>query len=448
MSSYRPTLLLAASLTGLLLAPITAGRGLFSDNIAEARIAESPIAESPIAESRTAESRTAESRTAQAPITESRTLKPLLGLGYSSPRPMADGQCGTEGVPCSAFKTVVEDPLREILLRRRLAIAISSTGESLEIAQADSETQPKKRGSKRDLLWLLLLGLGTIAGAAIFAGIFYVLTNSGDSNPEPEPEPEPERTIENEPQAFLATESPSATLNGLEPNPGQKELPPESPENLSQPAAIPRPEINAYPEARVKEYSDLESEIPRDSSDPLPMPNKSAAVEQATEDITRIPHKIDIVEELLADLRSTDPTKRRRAIWELGQRGDSRAVQPLVDLMLESDSKQRSLILAALSEIGTRTLKPINRALSISLQDNNPDVRKNAIRDLTRIYEMLDRLSQLLRHAVEDSDPEVRETAHWAMDMLDRIRTIPRAENRPALPNWLSSEQDSPEDIP
>lgn len=134
--------------------------------------------------------------------------------------------------------------------------------------------------------------------------------------------------------------------------------------------------------------------------------------------------RIGIVETLIQDLHSRDPVKRRQAIWELGQRGDSRAIQPLVDLTLDSDSAQRSLILAALSEIGVRTLKPMNRALAVSLQDENPEVRKNAIRDLTRVYDLMTQIAQLLNHASQDSDREVSETAHWAIGKLDRIRTL------------------------
>ncbi|MEM6755013.1 MAG: peptidoglycan-binding protein, partial [Cyanobacteria bacterium P01_C01_bin.38] len=71
--------------------------------------------------------------------------------------------------------------------------------------------------------------------------------------------------------------------------------------------------------------------------------------------------KVNVVDELIQDLDSSNPIQRRKAIWELGQKGDSRAIQPLVEQMVDADSQQRSLILAALSEIGTRTLKPMNR---------------------------------------------------------------------------------------
>lgn len=139
--------------------------------------------------------------------------------------------------------------------------------------------------------------------------------------------------------------------------------------------------------------------------------------------------KVDVIDELVANLQVADPTKRRKAIWELGQRGNSSAVQNLVNTMVDADSKEKSLILAALSEIGIRSLKPMNRALAIALQDDNPDVRKNAIRDLTRVYDLVTQISQMLGHATEDEDPEVRRTAEWALGQLNRIREAPKLKS-------------------
>ncbi len=132
----------------------------------------------------------------------------------------------------------------------------------------------------------------------------------------------------------------------------------------------------------------------------------------------------DVVGGLIGNLRNPDPVSRRKSIWELGQRGNSMAVQPLVDAMVDADSKEKSLLLAALSEIGARSLKPMNRALAIALKDDNPEVRKNAIRDLTRIYELVVQISQMLGHATEDEDAEVRQTATWALEQLNRIRRV------------------------
>ncbi|MBE8996802.1 peptidoglycan-binding protein [Nostoc sp. LEGE 12447] len=141
--------------------------------------------------------------------------------------------------------------------------------------------------------------------------------------------------------------------------------------------------------------------------------------------------KLNIVDELIQDLRSSDPTKRRKAIWDLGQQGDSRAIQPMVDLMIDADSQESSLILAALAEIGIRTLKPMNRGLAISMQDESPQVRQNAIRDLTRIYDMMGQMSQMLRHALEDPDAEVQATARYALTQMNRMRGLPEQQGLP-----------------
>jgi len=132
--------------------------------------------------------------------------------------------------------------------------------------------------------------------------------------------------------------------------------------------------------------------------------------------------KVNIIDELIQDLHRPDPELRRKAIWELGQRGNSAAVQPLVNLLAEADSHEQSLVLAALSEISSQTLKPMNRAIAIALQNENSEVRKNAIRDLTRVYDSLNQVGRMLGHAAIDEDPEVRQTADWALGQLNKMR--------------------------
>ncbi len=163
---------------------------------------------------------------------------------------------------------------------------------------------------------------------------------------------------------------------------------------------------------------------------PNSMVNNGSALttDQSVSATTRLA-KVDVMDELVSSLQVADPAKRRKAIWELGQRGNSSAVQHLVNGMVDADSKEKSLILAALSEIGIRSLKPLNRALAIALQDDNPDVRKNAIRDLTRVYDLVTQISQMLGHATEDEDPEVRRTAEWALGQLNRIREAPKLKS-------------------
>ena len=196
----------------------------------------------------------------------------------------------------------------------------------------------------------------------------------------------------------------------------------ESGEPKSQDAAIEGDGINSDTsplETHSNGYSDTGFNIPETT-------NRADSLASRKKDIS-VPEtdgrpKVDIIEALIEDLQHLNPVKRRKAIWELGQQGDSRAVEPLLDLLPNSDSKQYSLILASLSEIGIRTLKPMNNAWSISLQNENPEVRKNAIRDLTRIYELVNQISHLLHRATDDPDPEVQETARWAINQLNRIR--------------------------
>jgi hypothetical protein len=196
----------------------------------------------------------------------------------------------------------------------------------------------------------------------------------------------------------------------------------ESGEPASQDAAIEGDGINSDTlplETNSNGYSDTGFNIPETT-------NRADSLASRKKDIS-VPEtdgrpKVDIIEALIEDLQHLNPALRRKAIWELGQRGDSRAVEPLLDLLVNSDSNQYSLILASLSEIGIRTLKPMNNAWSISLQNENPEVRKNAIRDLTRVYELVNQISYLLHRATDDPDPEVQETARWAINQLNRIR--------------------------
>jgi hypothetical protein len=139
---------------------------------------------------------------------------------------------------------------------------------------------------------------------------------------------------------------------------------------------------------------------------------------------TSVVSTLNLFDRSMADLHSGDLTQQRKAIWNIAQQGDSRAVQPLVDLLINADSQQQGLILSALAEIGTRTLKPINRALAISMQNDNPQVRKNAIRDLLRIYDMIAQMSQILPYALEDPDPEVQATAQYALNQINRMRSF------------------------
>ncbi|MFH7244431.1 MAG: peptidoglycan-binding protein [Spirulina sp.] len=153
---------------------------------------------------------------------------------------------------------------------------------------------------------------------------------------------------------------------------------------------------------------------------------QEARIAQRSE-VARLP-TVNIVETLVNELRSTEASVRQRAIWELGQRGNSTAIQPLINSLMEADSQEKSLIFAALTEIGRRSLQPMQGALALGLQDPSPEVRKNALRDLSRLYDSLGQISPLLIHAAQDPDPEVQAIAHWALGQLNRLAPAPYLE--------------------
>ncbi len=278
---------------------------------------------------------------------------------------------------------------------------------STRVATNTKSTQPPSpvlaAASKRSTDWLVP---GILSGSVMVGGLALVLM------------------LKRSNQA-LVTEAPEPLRYNPDPMPSAQQTAQRSK----------KPKSEAKLAESIAETNKLEATEPEASKSETSKP-ESATIAHTT---TRMP-KVSVMDVLVHDLRSNDPAKRQKAIWELGRRGDSRAVQPLVDLLLDSDSRQRSLVLSALSEISTRTLKPMSRALAISMQDENADVRKNAIRDLTRIYDTLTNISQLLHSACEDPDPEVQETAKWAIGQINRIKSpmIQGAGRSVSLPESLN----------
>ena len=289
---------------------------------------------------------------------------------------------------------------RELLKAEALEKTSSTSTPNLEPVSVDAPEQEKP--SSTDWVKLALIAIGILAGAGI---LFYAVQwfryskkakNTGAYVDDGDVDDDTE-LVELSPERFTNT------------NQEQKYLP-------------------------ASNIEDVPSTI-------TPSPQTSQII--PTEKTSRLA-KVNVVDELIQDLDSSNPTQRSKAIWELGQKGDSRAIQPLVEQMVDADSQQRSLILAALSEIGTRTLKPMNRALAVSLQDESPDVRKNAIRDLTRVYDVMAQVSQMLSMAAEDEDPEVQETARYAISQMNRIRILPSEEPQTRVQHpeqWEDSEQ-------
>ncbi|MEP0856199.1 HEAT repeat domain-containing protein [Trichocoleus sp. DQ-U1] len=352
--------------------------------------------------------------------------KSLKRLGhYNGP---VDGVYGrTTAVAVSKFQTSVgltPDGVAGSTTQERLQAA--------ETAKSSPAPTPKpkaaKPSSEGNRLWWLL-GLAA-ASAGVGLGVYFLLKWLGNLNREEEPESGSEESDESRYEDPKDANHPADIHSHPIENDNGNNGYHASALTLSETSNLEKSNLDG----RTTAQKPIEA-----VSEAKPLARLRSNEAKAMGETTRLP-KIDIVNELIKDLQGADPTKRRKAIWELAQCGDSRAIQPLVDLMIDSDSQQRGLILEALSQIGTRTLKPMNRALAISLQDENPDVRKNAIRDLTRIYDTIGQVSNLLRHAAEDRDSEVQETARWAIGQLNRLRLNPGTDNNlPALPNSQNS---------
>jgi len=139
--------------------------------------------------------------------------------------------------------------------------------------------------------------------------------------------------------------------------------------------------------------------------------------------------KIDVVLELIQDLHQSNQLKdtntsndlRRKAIWELGQSNDFRAVEPLIQTMPEVDSLEKGLILDAINQITSRSFDSINHARLTSLKDDNTEVRKNAIQDLTSLYQSMSFVTIQLSKMADDSNLEVQQTAKWALEKFNQM---------------------------
>jgi hypothetical protein len=228
------------------------------------------------------------------------------------------------------------------------------------------------------------------------------------------PEPEPAPTLPTQPPTPVQESPP-------QPRPIETPIktPIETPIANTPIAQTPPP---ATPQPPTPEIAISMASLPAPAAATTSLSPVISPVEAAlTADI--VSSKVSITERLLQDLHHPEPSQRKKAIWELGRRGDSRAIQPLVNLMLQSDSQQRSLILAVLAEINTRSLEPMQQALALSFQDDSPEVRKNALRDLTRIFDSMSQMGYFISSSLHDRDPSVRETAQWAMTQLARIRS-------------------------
>lgn len=121
--------------------------------------------------------------------------------------------------------------------------------------------------------------------------------------------------------------------------------------------------------------------------------------------------KIDVVVELIKYLQQPDDDLRRKAISTLARIGDSRGIKPLTEILSQVNSSDRSLAVEAITQITRRSFQPIEELLFSTFDDENPEIKQNAIRDLAVVYAFVAQITKQLARMQVDRDMQVRQTA-------------------------------------
>ena len=173
---------------------------------------------------------------------------------------------------------------------------------------------------------------------------------------------------------------------------------------------------------QAREVTELvaDSDLKKDRTSEAANPSRDKTPSQAKLS-PAYPHlaDIDVVAELIDDLQRGDRQLRRKAIWELAERGDARSLKPLMEIVPHLSPLDKSLINKAVTQIIARSLKPINDRLFAKLQDRNPQVRKNAVCDLRDLYLFVAPITKKLVQMQQDADPDVSQTAARALSQLN-----------------------------
>ena len=150
-----------------------------------------------------------------------------------------------------------------------------------------------------------------------------------------------------------------------------------------------------------------------------------------------------MVLELIKNLQHRDRDLRREAIWGLAQIGDSRGIEPLVKILPQLNLTDRSLGLKAIANITERSFKPINDHLFSTLDNPNPEIKKNAIRDITTLYEFVAPLTKQLALMQLDRDIQVQQTAKLAIKQLNLCYFPCLYDDCPGSANYSPDSQDN-----
>ncbi len=107
-----------------------------------------------------------------------------------------------------------------------------------------------------------------------------------------------------------------------------------------------------------------------------------------------------------------EDTDRIQATLALGEIGDPKTIDPLIQALRDYNSDVREYAAMALEKIGTPTLEPLIK----SLKDKNSNIRYKAAEILGEIHDS--RAIDPLIQALEDEDPHVQLVAEKALERL------------------------------
>ncbi|MBN1427713.1 MAG: HEAT repeat domain-containing protein [Anaerolineae bacterium] len=134
------------------------------------------------------------------------------------------------------------------------------------------------------------------------------------------------------------------------------------------------------------------------------------------------------IDELIAKLKDKSYRVRREAAYKLGETGDARAIEPLLDTLGEfdsadEDSKVNQAAGDALVMIGEAAIVPLINALKKDVQHPKDGWRRYWVTDTLGMTEDA-RVVEPLIKALEDEDKEVVEGAADALERIGDRRAI------------------------
>ena len=138
----------------------------------------------------------------------------------------------------------------------------------------------------------------------------------------------------------------------------------------------------------------------------------------AWEDIVKIGNQV--VPFLISQLQKETRTRRRAVITALGEIGDTRGINPLIEIMLEENPEMQQVVITALGQIGG---EQVVETVIQALQFEDYKVRKTAVEVLGHLGDQ-QAITALINTLKTDTNPYVREKAVEALGVSENDQVI------------------------